>query len=482
MRELIVPTMGARGRIAVLDQEMGQPTLTDDGVTVARHLKDLGGYNRTLGKPFIEACHMTEKQAFDGTTLTALLIDELYSVGYDLIESKGIHPQVAADMIDTAVAETLEKLKEFKLEMKDSYVEAVATVATKMPQMGDLMRRCYDMVGKEMNVYVEWKRGQYGYTVIHEKGMNLDSGYMTEHLHQKVNAFKRAKLALLKTGLATDSLIGTWFESFPADKNEYVPVVYVTPPGFNPKALAKIREIHHENNLPYHFVFLNATNVDDLYMDLAAVSGGTIQTPAAGIEEYTYDLCGEVQDIHIGLVKTSLKGDGDISKREAYYKDLLEKSKFQDINERWIVENRLAALTTGIARVQIGVPTQAGFNPIRLKLDDAVGAVKKSFEDGILIGAGKALYILADAIPLIGDALRAPYYQILENAGINEESTPKANEGYDVTTGKVVDLLEAGLLDSYASIHHALLNANSIVSNYLRVYLISKRLEDKKED
>lgn len=481
MRDLIVPTMGARGRIAVLDQEMGQPTLTDDGVTVAKHLKDLGGYNRTLGKPFIEACHMTERQAYDGTTLTALLIDELYSAGYELIK-QGIHPQVAADRIEAAVEETLELLAKEKLEMKPELVEAIASVATKMPQMGDLMKRCYDMVGSEMNVYVEWKRGQYGYSVKHEQGMNIDSGYMTEHLHQEVNSFRQAKLALIKTGLVTDALMSAWFESFPAKIEDYIPVVYVASPSMNPKSLAKIREIHRQNERAYHFIFLNASSVDDLYMDLAAISGGKIQSPQSGIEEYTYDMCGDVEDLLVGIVRSSMKGNGDISKRETYYKDVLEKSKFQDAHGRWIIENRLAALTTGIARVAIGVPTEAQFRPIRLKLDDAVGAVKKSFEDGILMGAGKVLYNLSDKVPEISDALRAPYKQILSNAGINEESTPKANQGYNVVTGKIVDLKEEGILDSYASIYQALRNASSIASEYLRVYLISKRLEIKKED
>lgn len=473
IKNLVVPTMGAKGMLAVLDQDMGQPRLTDDGVTVAKHLDDLGGYNRTIAKAIIEAAHTTEKQAYDGTTLTVLLTSELYNIGHELI-SEGKHPQVVADTIASEVEKVIADLDKHKIEMEDKHVQDVATIATKIPEIGRIVKEAYDKAGKDMNVQVVWDRESKGYKVEHETGFMTNSGYMDVAMQRLATELPEAKVALLKTGLNTDLMLKEWFQSFPTDV--YVPVVYVVTPQFNPESLRKVIDFHTNNHLAFQFVFVTEGHPEQVFMDIAAKTEGALQDSATGIKKYTYDMCGNATDVKIGINRFILQGKGDVSGRAQFYKETLEAAKFKDDNTQAIVEHRLASLTTGVVKIHVGVPTQAAFIPVKLKLDDAIGAVYKSLTMGIVPGAGMTLYNIAKDYPTLSPALQAPALQILGNAGTEGDLEKlKVNQGYDVTTNQIVDLVSRGIVDSYASIKQALTNASSIATQYLRIYMISKR-------
>ena len=142
---------------------------------------------------------------------------------------------------------------------------------------------------------------------------------------------------------------------------------------------------------------------------------------------------------------------------------------------------RLGALENGIVKIKVGVPTVTEYQTLRLKLDDAIGAVRKAFETGIVLGGGKTLYNIANENKFLhtSRALRAAFEQVCKNAGI--KNIPRGlldkdkNIGVDVTTNKTVNLIASGILDSYASIDEALKNAGSISCSYIRTNCIIRK-------
>jgi len=480
LNDLVSPSMGARGRMAIIAGDWGQPLITDDGVTIVRALNNLSGWHKEIGKSVIEAAKATEAEAFDGTTLTVLLTAELFNHGQRLIDM-GMHPRIVVDEINKEIKKILSRLEEKKLKMTPELVQAVATIATKIPEMAPIIQRVYDIVGKGMDATIEWNRDSLQTTVVHEKGYTIRGGYMDETLAMLGTTFTKCKIALMKTGLVTELQLTKWFESFPEEK-EILPIIYVISPGFDPQAMRKIIAHHGKNQLVCQFLFLNTGDMSDIMLDIQSLAGGKIQDSLTGIKNYTYSMCGQVNSLSITKTKTVISGDGDTKDRIAYYKKNLKDLKFQNNSmEKFLLETKLASLDHGIATIKVGVPTQAAFTPVKLKLDDAKGAVYMAFKEGVVLGAGKTLKVISRDTSL-RDVMEIPYLTIMKNAGIKSTSKLKDNEAMDVTTGKPVNLLEAGIIDSLASIKRALINATSIATNYLTAYMIIKNKPiDKKE-
>lgn len=475
IHDLITPTMGAKGMMAGVDNNWGQPNLTDDGVTVAKALNNLSGWDRVIAKSIIEAAHKTESEAYDGTTLTVLLTYGLYKYGYDMIQS-GMHPNVVADHIFNEVDEILFKLLNERIEMTSEMVKDVATIATKIPEMGEIIKEAYDLVGESMDVIVKWDRSTLQTKLEHVKGYSVPSGYTMSQLSSLGGQFRNARLALLKTGLATEVQLGTWFDSIP--KDEYQPIVYVILPNFNPESLRRIVKFHRTNNLDMGILFIQSGGVDDIYADLGALSGSVIQDPMHGVKNYLYEDCGIVESIEIERNRTIVEATGNVQERIKYYQDLLKEEKYKgNAMQRVQFETRLGSLQHGVATILIGSPTEAQFTPVKLKLDDAKGAVHKSFEEGVVLGGGRTLQKIAEGTDL-SDVFSLPYHVILRNAGVSDSMKLQSYAyGIDVTTGEVVNLKKAGIIDSLASVRQAIVNARSIATSYLRVYLLIKEKE-----
>lgn len=484
VRELVAPTMGAKGRMAVIDQVMGQPIITDDGVTVVKHLANFTGFEKPIMKSMIEGAHNTEREAFDGTTLTILMTDELYAKGYDMIEA-GQHPQDVADYIEAEVLKIIDAIEVH--EMNDERVKHVATIATKMPAMGEIVEMAYKKAGKAMDVIIEHKPGSRGINLEHSKGITISCGFQTQMLNpSKENVtfskFTKAKIALLKSGNMTEHMIRNFFNSIPQDEVG-VPIIFAITENFNNEAMRVIIEFMTENRLPFQFIFMNEPYPDDLYLDLAALSDGVVLDPQSGVKDYLYEHCGTFESGEIRVDKSILVGSGSNAKRVTYYTNRLKDKKYKlsQIEEQ-MIRTRLAGLTSGLVKLIVGTPTLLEFSAIRLKLDDAIGAVRKAWEDGVVRGAGKALYNLKAEFKDFADILTIPHETILGNAGIEKLPTYKVHRnGWDVVKNKRVDLLESGIIDSAASIKYALIHATSIACNYLRCYVLIKEEDPKRK-
>lgn len=487
--DITTPSMGAKGRMAIIKDEFGRPILTDDGVTIAKTCLNFSGFEQMIAIAMTEAASNTEKIAYDGTTLTILLTNELYKQGYTWIK-KGLHPQIAADKLQSEVANIRQQLAIYKRDINRVQVQQLATITTKIPLIGDLVAKAYDKAGASMNVLIEHNRKEKEHSIEHTNGMVLDSGYFTKELGQLCNegdktVFKNANLVLLSEGQLTQIDLTNFFRSIPSDHiND--PFVFFVTSAFNPESMKMLLDTLISNKITFQMVFVNDSNPEEIFLDLAAKTDGSIQSSALGTSEYLFQHCGIADSITIEADKTTIihntSNKKAIEKRINDYKKEIKDKKYTlgSIRDAQITR-RLANLEAGVTKIKIAVPTITEYMTIKLKLDDAIGAVKCALKDGILIGSGKALYNLSERFPKMRKPLQAPLKTIIKNSGLKvshkqwKQIKRDHLKSIDVKTGKLVNLLDAGIIDSFDSVDKALENAVSIAANYLRGYILIKK-------
>ena len=255
--DLVTPTMGAKGLYVAIDNDFDKPTLTDDGVTVAREAAKMEGFKKMIAMDMIEAASNTEKEALDGTTLTVLLTNELYKIGCEKIDA-GEHPQVVADHIaeDTRVVRGM--LKKERMKMNSRYVRHIANISTKIPEIGDIVTRAYRECGKDMNVLIEHDRDNMGMRIEHTSGYTMESGYMTDAMRNLCQDGEKWEaddcyVVLMKEGIMTQAGINKFFQSIPASEITK-PFLFILNPNFNPNTLRMLIDTLISNKLEFKFV------------------------------------------------------------------------------------------------------------------------------------------------------------------------------------------------------------------------------------
>jgi chaperonin GroEL len=484
MSDIVTPTMGAKGRLAVLQDELSRPFLTDDGVTVAKECMNFeDAFEKMIAMSIIEAANNTEKRAFDGTTLTVLLTNEFYKAGLRLIK-RGKHPQEAAKIIEKEIDEALAYIAKIKKPITDrNTVRNVANITTKIPVIGELVARAYDYAGNNMNVVIEHDRKSKESSIEHVDGMVIDSGYFSDEMKQLCDSegkweANNAKLILLAEGMLTRNGLNALFKSI---ENPNQPLVFILSKDFNPESLKIILDNLIQNKLKFMIVFINDSKPEEVFLDIAARSNGKIQSATLGTTDYSLEYAGTADKIIIEQDKTTILCKGDDKAIEArvksYRKELEDKEFNTGMIRADVINRRLANLTAGVTKIKIAAQTITEYTTIRLKLDDAIGAVRCSCRDGILPGGGKALYItsLIKETKNIKQALQSPCLKIIENAGLKKPGRNVLETedcGLDVNTNKVVNLYNEGIIDSFTSVDTAVRNAQSIACSYLKAYII----------
>ena len=486
--DCVTQTMGAKGRLAVINDEFSRPLLTDDGVTVARQFMHLDDpFEKMIALSMCEAAGNTERYAFDGTTLTILLIKELYNYGTKLID-KGMHPQQAADKIQHNVSYIRDWLKDAVTPISEQRAYDLACVTTKMPEVGRLVKEAYKKAGDQMNVLIEHDRKLEFSTVEYTNGMVLDYGFFTNEMAQLCNdetktktVYNKAHLVLLSEGQMSQRDIINFFRSIPEANIKDPYVIFITK-AFNPESLKMLLDQLVANKFQFQFVFINEANPEELFVDLAARTNGRIQSAAEGTSDYRFEHCGLADEITIEQDKTTILAEADkkrVSQRIAAYKKELKDNQYSmSITRHDAITRRLANLEAGVTKIKLACQTSTEYMTIKLKLDDAIGAVKCAIKEGLVIGGGKALWNLRHKYPDMIDVLSAPLKTICLNAGIKltRRDIKALDEdkclGMNVVSGRIHNLMSAGLFDSFSSIDRALSNAVSIATSYLRAYIL----------
>ena len=481
LADLVTPTMGAKGRLAILNDEFSRPILTDDGVTVAKQATNYKGFERMIALSMIEAANNTEKRAYDGTTLTVLLTNEFYKQGLKWIK-KGLHPQQAADNLIEEVRKVKELLPTHRMPLDLKRVAQLCMITTKIPAVADLVTEAYRASNQTMNILIEHERKDNASTVEFTEGMTIESGYMTETLKQLCNQedetyYENASLFLLSEDMMTQHDLGELFRSIPDDRIKD-PMVFFVSKAFNPEVLKLLLDTLVDNKMKFQMVFINDNRADEVFLDLAAFTDGKVQDPSMGTSGYLYEYTGLAKSIKIEQFKTIITVDkpGDkVKKRIDSYKKELKENKYNTGMNRYnTITSRLSSLESGVTKIKVAVPTITEYLTLKLKLDDAIGAVKCAIDNGIVLGGGKTLWNIASEVPKLTEPLQKPFMTIIKNAGLRvpKEVKQTPSLGLNVRNGRVVDLLEDGIIDSYDSIDASLDNAVSIAANYLRAYIL----------
>ena len=482
--DTVTPTMGPKGRLAVISDDFSRPYLTDDGVTVAKELLNLDDpFKKMVAISVVEASSNTEKSAFDGTTLTVLLLNEFYKAGLKLIGS-GMHPQTAADTIKGSVEQAVVNLKKQKIlvtpDKAEKLIRDVSYITTKIPEVGELVYQAYTKAGDAMNVIIEHDRKNETSVVEHIDGMVVNSGYFSPELAKladKDGVWKRdhAKIFLLSEGILTVNGLRGLFASI---EDRSTPLVFVFDKNYNPEMLKGLIENLSANKFDFMLMFINDSRPEEIYLDLAARTGGKIQSATYNTTDYLYEYAGTADHIEIEMDKSTIIAKGnpeEVNRRLESYKKELKDNEFTTGYVRAdIINRRMANLGAGVTKIKIAAQSITEFRTIKFKLDDAIGAVRCALRDGVLLGSGKALYLLSKDTPVIAEALQSPMKTIMKNAGyeINDDLAFNEKRGLDARTGLDVDLYDAGIIDSYTSIETAIKNASSIACSYLRAYIL----------
>jgi len=483
-------TLGPRGRNVVIQKSFGAPTVTKDGVTVAKEVELKDPYENIGAQMVKEVASKTSDVAGDGTTTATVLAEAIFEEGLKNVAA-GASPIGVKNGIAKAVAAVVAKLESMKTPVKNSKeIAQVGTIAANNdPEIGRQIAEAMDRVGKDGVITVEEGKGLET-TVEWVEGMQFDKGFASPHfvtnveeqtcelekpyilVHEKKLSNVKDILPLLekvaKSGrsllVIAEDVEGEALATFVVNKLRGVfPVCAVKAPGFGDRRKA-------------------------LLQDIAAVTGARAIMEDLGIDVATLDLkdLGTAKKVLIGKEETTIIDGGgkkeDVSGRIAQIKRELETTSSDYDKEK--LQERLAKLAGGVAQIQVGAATEAEMKEKKARVEDALHATRAAVEEGILPGGGVALVRAAavlDTLKASGDekvgigivrrALEAPIKQIAENAGVDGSIVlqkvregKEASFGYNAATDTYEDLVKAGVIDPTKVVRTALQDAASVAS------------------
>lgn len=489
LADTVKVTLGPRGRHVVLDKSFGAPTVTNDGVTIAKEI-ELEDKFEDMGAQLIkEVASKTNDVAGDGTTTATLLAQTMINDGLKNVAA-GANPIALRRGIEKAVEKVVEVIKKNSKEISGkSEIAQVASVSAGDNEIGNLIAEAIDEIGKDGVITVE-ESNTLGMEKEVVRGMQFDNGYISPYMITDAASMK----ATLENPfiLLTDKKISSIQEILPllesmaqSGKKDLVIISEdVEGDALATLLLNKIRGI-------LNVLAVKAPGFGDrrkeMLQDIAVLSGGTVISSDLGhkLEDAKVGQLGSARRVESDKDNTTIvegKGDrGAIDGRIAQIKRQLEKTTSDFDKEK--LNERLAKLSGGVGIIKVGAATETEMKERKYKVEDAVEATKAAIAEGIVPGGGVAL---ADAIPhfsnltLDGDekvgleivkkALEAPMRQIAENAGVDgavvieNVKRMQAGEGYNALSGEYGKMLDFGIIDPAKVTRSALQNAASIAA------------------
>jgi len=510
-------TLGPRGRNAILDKGFGAPTITNDGVTIAKEV-ELEDKFENMGAELIkEVAEKTNDLAGDGTTTAVVLAQAMVEEGIKNVTA-GSDPLEIKKGIDKAVKATIEVLNKIKKPIKTKTEKAqVATISSEDAEVGELIAEVMEEVGKDGVVTVEESQ-TFGLSKELVEGMQFDNGYISHYM--VTNAERMEAEYSDPYILVTDQKISAI--------NDILPTLEKLSQ-MGKKSLVIIAEDVEGEALPtlvlnklrgtFNSLAVKAPGFGDrrkeMLQDVATVVGGKLISEEVGLklENIEIEMLGQASKVISTKEHTIIvggKGDKkDIADRIKQIKMQLEKTTSDFDKEK--LQERLAKLSGGVAVIKVGAATEAEMKYKKFKIEDAVNATRAAIEEGIVPGGGAALIRAAYSIhehidknmheeekigvKIVEKALESPLRQIAQNAGIKdisimvEDIRKEENIGYDFS--KIdprdikkarVNMIEAGIIDPLKVTRSAMQNAASMASVFLTTEAaIADKPEEKKE-
>jgi chaperonin GroEL len=492
LADAVKVTLGPKGRYVVLDKKFGAPTITNDGVTIAREIEVEDVFENQGAQLVREVATATNDVAGDGTTTATVLAQAIVREGLKNV-SAGANPMALKRGIEKAVDATVENLKTQSTEISGKEdIARVATISSREREIGDVIADAIEKVGKDGVVNVE--EGQtFGLDLEFTEGMQFDKGYLSPYMitdSERMEAVLDDPYVLIanqKLGGIKD-LLPLLEQVIQAGK----PLLIVAE-DVEGESLATI--VVNKLRGTFQAVAVKAPGFGDrrkrMLEDIAILTGGEVITEEMGLKLENTKLAqlGRARKVVVDKDTTTIiDGAGDSEAIKARIKQLKSEIETTDSDfDREKLQERLAKLSGGVAVVKVGAATETEMKEKKHRVEDALQATRAALEEGIVPGGGVALLNAIKAIDLDGfsdadertgasiiiRALEEPLRQLATNAGlegsvvINQVRSTKPGQGLNVDTGEVEDLVKAGIIDPTMVTRSALQNAASIAKNIL---------------
>ncbi len=491
LADAVKVTLGPKGRYVVLDKKFGAPTITNDGVTIAREIEVEDVFENQGAQLVREVATATNDVAGDGTTTATVLAQAIVREGLKNVAA-GANPLGLKRGIESAVEQVVEALKKQSKEISGKEdIARVATVSSRDREIGDVIAEAIDKVGKDGVVNVE--EGQtFGLDLEFTEGMQFDKGYLSPYMitdAERMEAVLEDPYILVanqKIGAVKD-LLPVLEQVIQAGR----PLLIVAE-DVEGEALATI--VVNKLRGTFTAVAVKAPGFGDrrkrMLEDIAVLTGAEVITEEMGLklENTKISQLGKARKVVITKDTTTIiDGAGDADGIKARIKQLKAEIENTDSDfDREKLQERLAKLAGGVAVVKVGAATETEMKEKKHRVEDALQATRAALEEGIVPGGGVALVNAADSIKLDGmegdertgaaiivRALEEPLRQLADNAGLEGSvvidkvrQAPKG-QGLNVETGDYEDLVKAGIIDPTMVTRSALQNAASIGKNIL---------------
>ena len=496
-------TLGPKGRNVVLDKKFGSPTITNDGVTIARDIELPDPFENMGAQLVKEVATKTNDVAGDGTTTATVLTQAMIQEGMRNVAA-GANPMILKKGIETAVKTLVEEIKKRSIKVSGkSEIAQVASVSAADEEIGGLIAEAMEKVGNDGVITVEESKGlQTALNVV--EGMQFDRGYISPYMVTDPDRME----AVMDNPyiLITDRKISAIADMLPT-LEKVVKVgkeLLIIAEDVEGEALATL--VVNRLRGTFKAVAVKAPGFGDrrkaMLEDIAILTGGTVITEDMGRKLDSVELTdlGTARQVRITKDETTIidgVGDKDvIAKRVSQIRAQVEETTSEFDREK--LQERLAKLSGGVAVIEVGAATEVEMKDKKLRIEDALNATRAAVEEGIVAGGGTTFIDIIPAlntleatgdvqtgINLVKRAVEEPLRQIAYNAGlegsvvVEKVKNTEAGVGFNALTEEYIDMVKAGIVDPAKVTRSALQNAASIASLVLTTETI---VADKVEE
>jgi chaperonin GroEL len=507
LADAVKVTLGPKGRNVVLDKKFGAPTITNDGVSIAREV-ELDDKFENMGAQLVkEVATKTNDIAGDGTTTATVLAQALVREGLRNVAA-GANPMGLKRGMEAAVAAAVDSLADQAVPVSTDKekVQSVASISAADTEVGETLAEAFDKVGKDGVITVE-ESNTFGMDLDFVEGMQFDKGYLSPYFvtdPERQEAVLEEPYVLLNQGKisAVSDLLPVLEKVMQTGKPLLIIAEDVEGEALATLVVNKIRGT-------FNSAAVKAPGFGErrkaMLQDMAILTGGQVVAEEVGLKLDSVDLSlmGSARKVVITKDDTTIvEGAGDTADVEGRVNQI--KAEIENTDSDWDrekLQERLAKLAGGVAVVQVGAATEVELKETKHRIEDAISATRAAIDEGIVAGGGTALLRCRAAVAavatglegdeatgarIIGDALSAPTRLIAENAGhegaivVREVEATSGSEGFDAVAGEIVDLIGAGVIDPVKVTRAALQNAASIAGLMLTTeVLVADKPEEK---
>ena len=508
----VATTLGPKGRNVALDRKFGSPTITHDGVTVAKEIELDDPFENMGAQLLKEAATKTNDIAGDGTTTSTVLAHAMVSEGLKNLAA-GSNPMLLKRGIEAAAKAVAEAITKASIKVTEKEeIASVAAISAQDKEIGNLIAEVMDKVGKDGVITVEESKG-LEFETEYVEGMQFDRGYISayfvtdpEHMEARVEE-PYLLIHDKKISAATD-IVPILEKLVQIGKRELI----VIAEDVDGEALATL--VLNKLRGMLNVVAVKAPGFGDrrkaMLQDVAILTGGTVITEELGrkLESVTINDLGKAGKVVATKDDTTIiEGSGDAAKIKGRIEEIkVEIDKSTSDYDKEKLQERLAKLSGGVAVIRVGAATETELKEKKHRVEDALSATRAAVEEGIVPGGGVALVNAMEAlkdlklefddetvgVAIVRRSLEVPLRKISENAGqdgavvletVRRQQAEKKNKnfGFDVMRGEYVDMIKAGIIDPAKVTKGALENAASIASMILTTEALITDVPEKEK-